>query len=143
MTQISRSALVNYSAQQMFDLVNQVEHYPEFLPGCEKTEVIERSDEVIQARLTLAKAGFRQSFVTRNQLTIPSHMSINLVEGPFKHFQGEWNFIALDEEASKVSLDLSFEVSSRIAGAALNMLFKQLAGMMVECFVKRAKQVYG
>lgn len=143
MTQISRSALVNYSAQQMFDLVNQVEHYPEFLPGCEKTEVIERSDEMIQARLTLAKAGFSQSFVTRNQLSAPTHMNINLVEGPFKHFKGEWNFIALDEKACKVSLDLSFEVNSRIAGAALNMLFKQLAGMMVECFVKRAKQVYG
>lgn len=143
MTQISRSALVNHSAQQMFDLVNQVEHYPEFLPGCEKTEVIERSDEVIQARLTLAKAGFRQSFVTRNQLSAPTHMSINLVEGPFKHFQGEWNFTVLDEKACKVSLDLSFEVSSPIAGAALNMVFKQVAGMMVESFVKRAKEVYG
>lgn len=143
MTQISRSALVNYSAQQMFDLVNQVEYYPEFLSGCEQTEVIERNDEVIEARLTLAKAGFRQSFVTRNALTPPTHMSINLVEGSFKHFEGEWNFTILNEHACKVALELNFDVASPIAGAALNMVFKQVAGMMVESFVKRAKQVYG
>lgn len=143
MTQISRSALVNFSAQQMFELVNAVESYPEFLSGCEKTEVIERTDAFIQARLTLAKAGFKQSFVTRNQLTPPKRMSINLVEGPFKRFEGEWNFISLDEQACKVSLELDFEVSNVVAGAALNMVFKQVAGMMVESFVKRAKQIYG
>lgn len=143
MTHISRSALVNFSAQQMFDLVNKVEDYPEFLPGCKKTELIERNESVIQARLTLSKAGISQSFVTRNQLTPPSKMLINLVEGPFQQFSGEWNFIALDAKASKVSLDLTFEINNQIAGVALNLLFKQVASMMVDAFVKRAKQVYG
>ncbi len=143
MTQISRSALVNFSAQQMFDLVNQVEDYPEFLPGCKATELIERNEEMIEARLTLSKAGISQSFVTRNNLTPPNKMKINLVEGPFKQFSGEWNFTVLDEHACKVSLELNFEVNSQIAGAALNLLFKQVAGMMVDSFVTRAKQIYG
>ncbi len=143
MTTISRSALVMYSAEQMFDVVNDVRSYPEFLQGCQASRVIAEGDDFIEAELTLSKAGFTQSFVTRNTLVRPELMEINLVEGPFSELRGTWRFQPLADDACKVSLDLEFEVTNRIAGAALSVLFKQVANTMVDAFVKRGKQVYG
>jgi ribosome-associated toxin RatA of RatAB toxin-antitoxin module len=142
MTQITRSALVMHSAERMFDLVNDVRRYPEFLQGCTATEVVNESDDVIEARLTLSKVGFEQSFTTRNTLSRPSKMEIQLVEGPFSRFTGTWYFQPLSDSACKVSVELEFEMASRIAGAAMGALFKQVAGMMVDAFVKRAKEIY-
>ena len=143
MTVISRSALVMHSAEQMFDLINDVRAYPQFLLGCHSVEVIDESDDFIEARLTLAKAGLKHSFTTRNQLQRPYVMEIVLVEGPFKTFTGKWQFQALSAEACKVTLDMQFEVESRLAGVALSALFKQMANVMVDSFVKRAKKIYG
>lgn len=143
MTQITRSALVMHSAEKMFDLVNDVRRYPEFLQGCSATRVINESDEFIEAQLTLSKAGFEQSFTTRNTLERPAKMKIQLVEGPFSRFTGTWLFQPLADDACKVSLELEFDMASRIAGAAMGALFKQVAGMMVDSFVKRAKEIYG
>jgi len=143
MTRITRSALVLHSAEQMFDLVNDVSRYPEFLQGCEATRVIAQDDSFIEAELTLAKAGFQQSFITRNTLIRPTEMQMSLVDGPFSRFAGTWRFQVLSEGACKVSLELEFEMASRLAGAAMGAVFKQVAGMMVDSFVKRAKEIYG
>lgn len=116
MTMINRSALVMYSAEQMFDVVNDVRKYPEFLQGCQASKVIAEGDDFIEAELTLSKAGFTQSFVTRNTLMRPELMEINLVEGPFSELRGTWRFHALADNACKVSLDLEFEVTNRLAG---------------------------
>ena len=143
MTHISRSALVMHSAEQMFELVNDVRRYPEFLQGCRSTRVIAEDDTMIEAELTLAKAGFEQSFTTRNTLERPERMGISLVDGPFSRFTGTWNFQKLSEEACKVTLELEFEMANRLTGMAMATVFKQVAGMMVDSFVKRAKEIYG
>ncbi len=143
MTTITRSALVMHSAEQMFDLVNDVRRYPEFLQGCQATEVLAEGEDFIEARLTIAKAGINQSFSTRNTLVRPQRMEMRLVDGPFTRFEGVWRFQALSAEACKVSLDMEFEVANRLTGAALGAVFKQVANMMVDAFVKRAKQIYG
>lgn len=143
MTTITRSALVMFTAEQMFDLVNDVRRYPEFLEGCKNTEVIDEGDDFIEARLTIAKAGFNQSFSTHNRLIRPEKMEMELLDGPFSKFYGVWHFQRLSDQACKVSLDMEFEVGNRITGAALGAVFKQVANMMVDAFVKRAKVVYG
>lgn len=143
MTQISRSALVMHSAEQMFDLVNDVRQYPQFLQGCQSTRVLAEDDTMIEAELTLSKAGFSQSFTTRNTLQRPHRMDIKLVDGPFSHFTGTWNFHSLSDTACKVTLELEFEMANRLTGMAMATLFKQVAGMMVDAFVKRAKEIYG
>lgn len=143
MTTITRSALVMYTDQQMFDLVNDVRRYPEFLDGCKATEVISEGNDFIEARLTIAKAGFNQSFSTHNQLVEPERMDMQLLDGPFTRFHGVWRFLKLSDEACKVSLDMEFEVANRLSGVALGAVFKQIANMMVDSFVKRAKEVYG
>ncbi|WP_221801132.1 type II toxin-antitoxin system RatA family toxin [Oceanobacter mangrovi] len=143
MTSITRSALVMYSAEQMFDLVNDVRRYPEFLDGCKKTEVIDEGDDFIEARLTISKAGIDQSFSTHNRLVWPEKMEMQLLDGPFTRFHGIWHFHKLADDACKVSLDMEFEVANKITGMALSAVFKQVANMMVDAFVKRAKEIYG
>lgn len=143
MTTITRSALVMNSAEQMFDLVNDVRRYPEFLQGCKATEVIAEGDDFIEATLTIAKAGVNQSFSTRNTLIRPERMEMRLLDGPFTRFEGVWHFQALSDEACKVSLDMEFDVANKLAGVALGAVFKQVANMMVDSFVKRAKEIYG
>ncbi|MAR00525.1 MAG: ubiquinone-binding protein [Oceanospirillaceae bacterium] len=143
MTHISRSALVMHSAERMFDLVNDVKRYPEFLQGCQSTRVIAENDTMIEAELTLAKAGFEQSFTTRNSLRRPDLMTIQLVDGPFSRFTGTWTFQTLSEDACKVTLELDFEMANRLTGMAMATVFKQVAGMMVDSFVKRANEIYG
>lgn len=143
MTTITRSALVMHSAEQMFDLVNDVRRYPEFLQGCKATQVLNEGDDFIEATLTISKAGVNQSFSTHNNLVRPERMEMRLLDGPFTRFEGIWRFQALSDEACKVSLDMEFEMGNKLAGAAMGAVFKQVAGMMVDSFVKRAKEIYG
>lgn len=142
MTQVERSALVLHTAEEMFDLINDVERYPEFLPWCAKTEVVSRTDEELVATLFLSKGGLNYSFTTRNQLNRPTRMTLELVEGPFSSLSGVWDFKVLSDEASKVSLNLQFDFSGKIAAFAMSKVFNQVATTLVDAFVTRADQVY-
>lgn len=143
MTQVDRSALVLHTAEQMFDLVNDVESYPQFLPWCSGTTLIESTDETMQASLQVAKAGLKYSFTTRNELKRPEMIRIELVEGPFSSLSGLWTFKPLSDEACKVSLSLQFDFSGKLASLAMSKVFNQMATTMVDAFVNRADQVYG
>ncbi|MFT4908215.1 MAG: ribosome-associated toxin RatA of RatAB toxin-antitoxin module [Oleispira sp.] len=143
MTSISRSALVMHSAEQMYGLVNDVESYPQFLPGCAATEIISKTDDELVASLTISKMGVNQTFTTRNLLHFPERMELSLVDGPFSQFVGIWHFQRLSDEACKVTFNMDFEVNNMLTGFALGAVFKQMAATMVDSFVQRAKQVYG
>ncbi|MBY6190370.1 type II toxin-antitoxin system RatA family toxin [Microbulbifer agarilyticus] len=143
MTKIERSALVMFSAEQMFDLVNDVASYPQFLPGCRGAEVLHQDEETLEARLDLSRAGISQSFTTRNGLQRPTQMTLELVDGPFSAFNGCWTFTPLAEDACKVAFTLSFDVESRLLGAAAGKLFGGIANQMVDAMCERAKKIYG
>ena len=142
MTHIERSALVMHSAQRMFDLVNDVKRYPEFLPWCIDAHVQSETDNELVAGLTIKKAGIKQSFTTRNQKQSPEWMSMELLDGPFKKLNGMFKFQALSDEACKVIFELDFEVSGKILALTLTPVFKQATNTMVDAFVKRADQIY-
>lgn len=142
MPQIRRSALVSYSARQMYDLVNDVVRYPEFLPGCAGAEVLEHSDERMLASVNVSKAGISKTFTTANTLVNGSSILMELVDGPFKHLQGGWYFTELDDFACQVELKLEFEFSSKLIEAAFGKVFSELTNNMVTAFTRRAKQVY-
>lgn len=143
MTTISRSALLPYSADQIFELINDVGAYPQFMDGCVGAEVLSESDDAMVARLDLSRAGVRQSFTTRNALQRPLEIKLELVDGPFESFAGRWTVLALNEQACKVSLFLSFTLNSSVLSAAARQLFNGAANSMVDAMVKRAKVVYG
>ena len=142
MPTIQRSALVAFSAQAMFDLVNDVEAYPHFLPGCEDSRILERDEHVMKASLLVAKAGIKQWFTTLNRITQARTIEMTLVEGPFKHLQSGWRFSPLDEAACKIELFLEFEFSNKLVEMAFGKVFQQLTNSMVNAFITRARQVY-
>ncbi|MDU9411864.1 type II toxin-antitoxin system RatA family toxin [Pseudomonas sp. zfem005] len=142
-THIQRSALLPYPAQALYDLVNDVARYPEFLPWCSSSEVLETSETEMVASLGVAKGGLSQRFVTRNRLVPGQVIEMNLEEGPFSELHGVWNFKALGEKACKISLDLSFDYAGPIVKATLGPLFNQAANTLVDAFCQRAKQLHG
>ncbi len=143
MTTIQRSALVPYSAQAMFELVNAIETYPQFMDGCAGATIVHKTNDTIEARLDLAKGGLRYSFTTRNRLIPPERIDMTLVEGPFSKFHGVWTFHPLGEHACKISLHLEFELSGRLLNFAARKMFDSVANQMVDALVRRAHQLYG
>lgn len=142
MHKVERSALVNYSAQQMFDLINDIEAYPQFMDGCVGAKILARGDDWLEARLELSKAGVSQSFVTRNQLQPPLSMTLQLVDGPFKYLRGAWRFTPLGEQACKVTFELEFALQNRLLGMAVGKLFENVSNKQVAALCVRATHIY-
>ncbi|AJZ90842.1 type II toxin-antitoxin system RatA family toxin [Cedecea neteri] len=142
MPQISRTALVPYSAEQMYQLVNDVKSYPEFLPGCTGSRVIDASANQMTAAVDVSKAGISKTFTTRNILTDNQSILMHLVDGPFKKLMGGWKFTPLSEDACRIEFQLDFEFTNKLIELAFGRIFKELAGSMVQAFTTRAKEVY-
>ncbi len=142
MTVINRSALVTYSAEQMFDLVNDIEQYPQFLPGCTEAKIVSQTDTEMVGELCLGKAGIKQRFTTRNELDRPNTIRMSLVEGNFSSFTACWQFTPLSEGACKVTLEMQFEMAGGLIGLAAEKLVSASASGQVDAMVARARDVY-
>ncbi|HBT2543496.1 TPA: type II toxin-antitoxin system RatA family toxin [Klebsiella pneumoniae] len=142
MPQISRTALVPFSAEQMYQLVNDVKSYPDFLPGCTGSRVLELGPTQMTAAVDVSKAGISKTFTTRNTLTSNQSILLSLVDGPFKKLIGGWKFIPLSPEACKIEFHLDFEFTNKLIEMAFGRIFKELAANMVQAFTSRAKEVY-
>ncbi|KAF0193317.1 MAG: cyclase/dehydrase [Gammaproteobacteria bacterium] len=143
MTIVNRSALVPYTAAEMFSLVNDVESYPRFLPWCSSAKIHHQAEDEIRASLGIAKGGFERSFTTCNRMQADKMIEMRLLEGPFRHFEGFWRFEALGEKGCKVSLALEFEFASRIVSITVGPIFNHAASTLVDAFCKRAEDVFG
>lgn len=142
MPSINRSALVPFSAQQMYQLVDDISAYPEFLPWCGGAEEHKRDENQVQASVTIQKGAINKAFTTQNRLHKPNLIELQLLDGPFKTLKGFWRFDALSEHACKVTFDLDFEFSNKLVGLAIGPIFNQVANTFVDSFVERAKVVY-
>ncbi|CAH6661814.1 Ribosome association toxin RatA [Pseudocitrobacter vendiensis] len=142
MPQISRTALVPYSAEQMYTLVNDVNAYPDFLPGCTGSRVLESGPTQMTAAVDVSKAGISKTFTTRNILTSNQSILMQLVDGPFKKLIGGWKFIPLSQDACKIEFHLDFEFTNKLIEMAFGRIFKELALNMVQAFTMRAREVY-
>lgn len=143
MPAISKSALVPFSAEQMFKLVDDVPQYPKFLPWCGGAEELSRDADSVRASVVIAHSGINKTFTTLNRLQSGKMIEMQLVDGPFKHLHGFWRFETLSETACKVSLDLEYEFSSKLLGLAVGPVFSQIANTLVDAFVARAEHQYG
>lgn len=143
MAVVHKTVFLGYSAEQMFDLVANVDDYPKFLPWCGGVKVLERSEEKLVACLAINFHGVKQSFTTANINQRPTQMTMKLVDGPFKVMDGVWTFKALCADACKVEFDLRYEFSSMILEQLIGPVFGMIANNMVDSFCKRAETVYG
>lgn len=145
MKQVKRSALVAATPQRMFELINAVEAYPQFVPGCAAARVISRADGEVVAALDIRKGLLRTSFTTRNTLREPESVHMALVDGPFRALTGLWTLTPISAPSGeplgcRVELEVNFELSSAIPGGWLGPLFEQTLAGLVDAFVARARQ---
>ncbi|NNM62144.1 MAG: type II toxin-antitoxin system RatA family toxin [Steroidobacteraceae bacterium] len=139
---VERSALVPYTAQQMYDLVNDVDRYPQFLPWCTAAHVEPIVPGEVMASISVARGLLRTEFTTRNALRPGAEIMMRLVRGPFRRLLGHWRFESQGERGSRVSFRVDFEFKSALTSAALSPIFEALCGSIVDAFVARAKRVY-
>ncbi len=143
MRKVNRSALIPYSADQMFALVEDVVAYPDFLPWCTGTTLHSRDSEFVEASIQLQRGAIKKSFRTRNSLQPGIAMGIALVGGPFRHLSGGWHFEQLGSDGSKVSLELEFEFENRLTDAIFGRYFEDTCNSLIVSFTQRAHDVYG
>lgn len=143
MRKVSRSALVIFSANEMFALVDNVESYPEFLPWCRDTVVHYRDANIVEATLEMHRGSISRHFRTRNTSIPGQRMDIALVAGPFRHLEGGWGFTQLGESGSKVSLDIEFEFASGVIDKVFGSFFEETCNSLVDAFTRRAEAIYG
>ena len=143
MPDIKKTKIVPFTPAQMYDLVNDINEYPKFVPWCSRSEILSQSDDEIKARLFFEGGGFTKSFTTCNRLQKNKMVELRLLDGPFRHLEGFWQFEPHLDGQCEVLLDLEFELSSGILSLAFGPMFHQVANTLVDAFCKRAHEVYG
>lgn len=148
MKTVHKSVLIWFSAEEMFALVTDVARYPEFLPWCDRARVVEQTPDGMVAEINMALAGFHKSFTTRNVHVPGRQVKLALVDGPFKHLDGTWDFYPLldpntqtPQRACRVELTLNYSFES-VFGALVGPVFDKIAATLIDAFVKRAEQIY-
>ncbi len=142
MPTVQRSSRVSYRAEQMFDLVNDIERYPEFLHWCGGARVDVRQGNMVEATLDIGVLGFQRSVPDSQYAAAAGQISIELVSGPFRRLRGEWKFADLPTGGSEVALSLSFEVTVSPFGSVFSKVFEELAGAQMDAFTARAAKLY-
>ena len=143
MPDIHRSALMPYRAEALYDIVNDVDRYPEFLPWCGGVRNDHVDDDSLQAAILMKAPGLNHWFKTRNRMTPGRVIDMELVEGPFSELYGRWQFTPLGDDGSKIELSLHFEIKNGLAAAVITPAFSKIANTMVESFCDRARALYG
>lgn len=143
MPQIRKSALVPYSAESMFDLVEQVENYPHFLPWCGGARILSQTENTMSATITINYRGLKQTFSTDNIHVRPTSIQLKLRDGPFRQLEGGWTFKPLAADACRIDLKLDYDVGSGLLGKVLGPVFGHIGATLVDAFVKEAEKRYG
>ncbi len=138
--EIKRSLLVPYSAEDMFDLIEGAEHYPHFLPFCSGAQILERSDQWVAARLDFSYRRLRFAFATRNPKRRPEWLQVRMVDGPFKHFQGDWQLRQLGDQGCKVSFELAYELADGLLDRLALPAVQSVSQAIVTSFIRRAEE---
>lgn len=151
MKTIIRQATVPYSTQQMFDLINDIKRYPEFIPHCTQALVLKAASNVMEAKLSFRKGILHQSFTTANTLITPTQIRMQLVDGPFQSLQGAWELEPCavgvadmgSQSGCRIGLTLAFTFKNALLDMSLGPFFHQMSSQLVSCFCHRAKVIYG
>ncbi len=139
--QVSRSLLMPYPAEEMFDLIEQAEHYPQFIPWCTNALILERTDELVAARLTMRVAGLSLTLQTRNPKRRPHWLALRMERGPLRRFEGEWRLTSLNAHACRIEFTLNYEFADRLTERVAGPVFARMADTMVDAYVARAERI--
>jgi len=138
---VRRSLLMPYPAESMFDLIEQAEHYPHFIPWCTDAVILERTDEMVAARLSMRVAGLTLSLQTRNPKRRPEWLALRMVQGPLRRFEGEWRLTPLNASACRIEFTLTYEFADGLIERVAGPVFARMADTMVDAYVLRAERI--
>ena len=138
MQSLNRTTEVPINQNEMFDLVQDVENYPSFLPWCNSAEIKEKHEDFIIAEIRCELQGVPIKFATKNKNSRPERIEISLVKGPFKDLGGMWKFTDLGDGNSRIELDLHWKMKSFLLEKTLGLVFEQIAQKIFESFVRKA-----
>ena len=139
MREVTRSALVPLSAEKLYELIIDIERYPDFVPGCTRARIEEQGESEVVATLGVKRGGLDTEFTTRNTLEPGRSVTMRLVRGPFRTLEGIWTLKPFGDAGCEVSLRLRFEFANRLAGMMLAPVFEDTAKSLVDAFVARAR----
>jgi ribosome-associated toxin RatA of RatAB toxin-antitoxin module len=139
---IDRQALVPFTANQMYAVVEDVESYCRFLPWCKSSRVVSRTPTETVASLDVSTGPLHTKFTTRNRLDPPGRIALELVEGPFRELKGEWSFEPIADKGAKVRLQLQFAFANPLNALVLEPVFEHVSRSLVDAFVRRAREIY-
>jgi ribosome-associated toxin RatA of RatAB toxin-antitoxin module len=143
MSNFHKQVTVHYTAEQMYNLINDINAYSTFIPLCKSSEVHEEQDHKLRATIKIAKGNIGFEFTTVNTMEKDRFIKMNLENGPFKTLKGVWQFTPTGTDECVISLHFDFDFSNKLLGIALGGLFKQLCDTMIESFRKQAAVLYG
>ncbi len=143
MRDVRRSALLPYTPAQVYGLVADVERYPDFLPWCTSARILAREGDEVTVTLGLSSGFARANFTTRNRLEPDRSMTMSLVDGPFEHLEGRWDFTAIGGSGTRANLHVAFATHGVIGAVALGPAFEGICNHLVDAFARRARQVFG
>ena len=132
-----------YRPDQLFELVADIERYPEFLPWCRAARIRKREGEVIIADLVIGWRMIRERFTSRVVLKKPERIDVTYHEGPFKYLDNHWIFEPQADGGCVLDFYVDFEFRSRMLQKAMALLFNEAVRRMVQSFEARARQLYG
>ena len=141
--EIRRNALVTFSPEQMFDLVIDVERYPEFLPWVASAELHEKSERDLLASMEMQRGGMRERFTTRNEFDRPGFMDMHLVRGPFRLLDGRWTFSPIADAGTRIELAMRFEFANPVVSLLFGKAFEQSCNSLIDAFIARARALHG
>ncbi len=142
MESINKTAVVPFTTEQMYTLVNDVESYPVFLPWCSSGVIHVNEPHYMKASISLAVGGVKQKFTTESTLQPGRRIDLRLVSGPFRQLNGYWMFEPAGEKMCRISFQMNFEYKNIIVKMALNKIFQRIGDSLVASFIERAKQLY-
>jgi ribosome-associated toxin RatA of RatAB toxin-antitoxin module len=143
MSVVNKSLVVPYTAAQMYDLINAIELYPEFLPWCKGTELHSKTDIELKATIHLAKGPLTYSITTVNTMVPNESISMVYIAGPFRNCTGAWKFIPTQVQQSQVNFNMEYQFVNRLTAIAIEPIFYPITNTLIDAFYKRAEQVYG
>jgi len=136
--EVHKTALVDHPVESMFDLIEAAENYPQFLPWCASAVILERTDTIVAARVVVNYHGAKFTLVTRNPKRRPEWMAIDMEQGPFRRFAGNWHLSPLGADGCKIEFRLHYDFASPVLARVAGPVFDRIANTLVDAFVTRA-----
>ena len=138
MKRIYKQEDINIDISTIFNLINDVENYPNYLPWCTSTEVDRKSESLLIGKIFVSKSFIRWNFSTKNQIKKNESIKLELVDGPFDSLDGQWLFSPIDEHNTKVSLEISYKIKSSIIELSIEPIFTSIMNSILESFIQEA-----